>query len=869
MKLMRVFLSALACAGLVACSGGSIAGKVTVAGGQSSGIAVFAYGPSSGAAVTGSDGAFTVNGLDDGDYVVRATVRGTDEEEQSSAVTVKGGKAAGDVTLAFHFSSGTVTGHVTFADGSDATGLSVVATGPETRSAATEAGGAFTLSNLKAGAYIVSVEAPSTREGRVSISVTASGTVDVGELRLTPVGHVSGTATYNGQPAVGVTVTVPGTSVSSVTDATGAFDLVSVPTGARTVFARVGEAPFFRTGSADVTVTRGENAAVALTLTDEAPKSGTVTGVVTYFTVNDPTNIVVSADGSGATSPVSASGSYSLSVPVGSWDIVATAPSFPKQLLGHVVVHEGETIALPGQRLSWYRKIWTLGPEEYVQNISNYSSNEVTNSLQLVTIASSGSSFYSDRLALLNVDTGELRFLATTSSFHNAELSRTGKYVTWASNSSPAVILYTVATGAMVSLPTPTNPSTWSVSDDETTLFISLGQRLLRYPIANLTNPQPFPTDGGVALGVAASSRDHWNVVSVSSGVATLTQVTTNSVQSIDAYNGQLANLSSLSPVTFGWADAGAALNLLIVPWDGGTPVNAGSFPFGTGFDSLRGTTATPCFVTSGPDTSWFCIKMNDGTRVNLPTDSAPLLVNELGTRAAFVTAPSDGGVNGFYETVLPPPATLTAIDSSQDGWNFSWLTPTRVYAMEANSNDGRKLRVVSNGVAAPVDTDTADGGYYVDGPLLQTMQKSTGKWRTMLGDAPFRTLPVNLGVTPTGHAVRSTPQTTKYAAVNFVSGARQFYMLLDEVGGTVAQAPFDGYCTGYAFRSGTYEFAECIRYGVSSDSDAYDFQRKIFITRDDETVDYGFEVGVESVRRGRMAVSSDQHSILLGTYGD
>ena len=85
MQLLRVISVAAVCAALSACSSGGINGRVTVAGGSASGIAVFAYGPTSGAAVTGSDGAFTLTGLDDGDYVLRAAVSGIPQPTSSLA----------------------------------------------------------------------------------------------------------------------------------------------------------------------------------------------------------------------------------------------------------------------------------------------------------------------------------------------------------------------------------------------------------------------------------------------------------------------------------------------------------------------------------------------------------------------------------------------------------------------------------------------------------------------------------------------------------------------------------------------------------------------------------------------------------------
>ena len=185
-------LSLLGAALLSACGpAGVLSGKVTVEGGTPGGIAVIIYGPQSAATVTGDDGAFTIGSLPDGKYVVRATVRGTDVDEISVTTTITQGKAAPEPILAFRASTAKVSGRVVMADGSGPENLTVTAVGPETRGARTAPDGTFSFDNLKTGAYLVSVEAKDTLEGRVGIGVNASGPVDTGEFRLTPVGRIS------------------------------------------------------------------------------------------------------------------------------------------------------------------------------------------------------------------------------------------------------------------------------------------------------------------------------------------------------------------------------------------------------------------------------------------------------------------------------------------------------------------------------------------------------------------------------------------------------------------------------------------------------------------------------------------------------
>ncbi len=425
--MLRHSLAFFVVASLMACGPqGTINGKVTMQGGSAAGVAVFLYGPLNGATATASDGSFTFEAVPDGDYVLRAVIRGADVEEITVATTVSGGSASPEPTLAFRASNATVSGRVVFTDGSDASGLAVVAQGPQTASATTGADGSFSFANLKNGAYVVSVEVRDTREGKVGIGVDTATSGDVGELRLTPVGRLTGTVTYGGAPAQGVQVLVPGTGVDAVTDAAGAFELVNVPTGAATVWARTGTSPFWRSGSQTVTVVRGANPAVAVEITDDPPPTGTVKGVVTFHRAQSPTHITVQVDGlDDVTVPVSASGGFSLDVPVGSWNIVATAPSHPKLILGHVNIHEGETITLPGRQLSWYRTLWqSEGP---ITALTSAGPGAGLSPWSLLNIETDSTL---TRLAAVNPSTGELRFL-TTSPVTNPRVSYTGKFITW------------------------------------------------------------------------------------------------------------------------------------------------------------------------------------------------------------------------------------------------------------------------------------------------------------------------------------------------------------------------------------------------------------------------------------------------------
>ncbi|MGV3620836.1 MAG: hypothetical protein ACO1OB_08460, partial [Archangium sp.] len=435
MTKMRFTCLALAL-GLFACGpAGKITGRVTVEGGSPAGVAVFAYGASSAATVTNTDGAFTISGLPDGEYVVRATVRDADVEELSTSTTISnGGTAAPEPVLAFKSSNATVTGKVVFADGSEASNLSVIATGPETVGTRTETNGTFTFAKIKNGAYVISVEVRDTREGRVGIGVSADGTKDVGELRLTPVGQLKGVVSFGGMPAEGVTVWVPGTSVSSVTDSVGVFSLTDVPTGNQVVIAKIGEEPFTRSVTTSVMVTRGVNAELQLTLADDPPKTGTIQGNITFRGPRDPRNIQLTVLGTSVTGTPAANGAFALMAPVGEWEVIASAPSHPKMSLGRVVVRESQVTQIPGAQLSFYRTIFRANAPLSVAT-GSYS---LDNHPWSFVIVSDGA----QRLGIMHAITGELRFLAS-GQFGSVAFSRNGKYAAW--SAANAVFVYELA----------------------------------------------------------------------------------------------------------------------------------------------------------------------------------------------------------------------------------------------------------------------------------------------------------------------------------------------------------------------------------------------------------------------------------------
>lgn len=847
---------------------GTLSGKVTVEGGNPAGIAVIIYGPQSAAAVTDDTGAFNVANLPDGKYVVRATLRGADVEESSTSITLVSGKQSGDVTLTFRLSSGKVTGKVVMADGSPPGDLTVSAVGPETRGVRTIADGSFTFDGLKAGAYVVSVEAPDTREGRVAVGVTASGpTASAGELRLTPVGRIKGTVTYAvgtgaPMPVPGAPVVVTGSNVSAVTDVMGQFSLVGVNTGSQAVLVRVGTSPFFRSNTAMVTVARGENPDLAIALTDDAPKTGTVTGVVTFHGPRSPRDIVVSAPGTGVTGSPMANGQYSLMLPIGVWDVMASAPQHPARLLGRVTVNEGQVQVLPGAELTWWRPLWQdatfigAGP-----NLANFSPVNDTVPWSLVAFSDT-----QNRLALVNSVTGEFRILAAgTSNGHR--VSKTGKYAGWYVNQT--VFVYEIGTGALQTFSTLNPPaqvqpvSRFEFSSDDSAIFIQRGginPTLTRVKFATPNAPEVFPPSGS-ATDIQASSVDRWFVRDSSNAVRLVTPA-------IDVAS-VFTNVTIFNALPTAWALTNCTLTCelwVLGPTSNATSLRDTSVAVGSGFlQSFNALGANfdnrgdyPCFKdVTNPTVTAFCVRSSDGTHIALAGSPIAFKLNEAGDRVIWTHS---SGLNTLLrEEGMPPQTSTPNLGTNAVGWAVGWLSPTRAYAYES-SGAPRTMHLVKAGVDS-VDTDVGNQLVSVRPPLIHFPQSSTSQWRASVGDGPVRMLPVATNVPLTGNSVRplGTGPITKYAAISY--DAVNSY-ILDENAGSV-RPNSSGFAGGPATRSGGVEFWDLIRPGG---------QRAFFVFGTNVLIEYQDGATTPSTIIGALGVTSflglgdDQRTISLGS---
>jgi len=751
---------------LAACGpSGSLSGTVTVEGGSAANLVVFVYGPESKATVTADDGSFTAGSLPDGTYLVRVVVKGAEVEEQTAPGTVKNGKSQGDLALAFKMPVGKVTGHVAFSDGSDASGLPVTLVGAATRGGKTAAGGAFSFEGLPAGGYVVAAEAADTQQGRLAVSAAVSGAaVDVGELRFTTVGTVAGTVTAASMPVAGASVAVAGTTLVAVTDAMGRFELTGVPTGDRTFTARTEVPP--RVASATATIARGANMDVALSLVEET-RRGTVSGAITFVGQQSPKIITVSAPGTSATAQPGPDGAYSLSLPIGDWDVVATAPLYPKKTLGHVHVVEGQTVTLPGDTLSWYEPFWS-GPAT------------LTGVLNVVAPAG-GSPWYlaivldalGTRSLVINRVTRDVRLVASGAA-GNPVFSRQGHYLAFTLNFQ--LFTYDLTTGDLKPWAYTTSANdpaaiAFGFSSDESVLFVArrtnsppVGYYLERITVAS-GQVVRYPATGSLIYAPQpTASPDRWVVRENNNDVALLTP--TADFQQVFTGVSQLAP----APMILALTNCAVTCTMKVVGPNATSALTVvGAFPPGVGFFTFGGAPiGTADYVPLTWGSSYGILRSSDAMMFPLPNTLSWVAFNSLGTRYAYGTT---GGGFSIFEDALPPSAMLTPVwQGTVSPMYNGYVTANRFVVYEP----GASARVVDvkAGVATS-DTDVIAAG---PAPQLQAGcfawqgGGATGKWKVFAGDraAVVTDVPATMVLGFGNLAARGGDPSTDYCALSF-----------------------------------------------------------------------------------------------------
>lgn len=215
---------------------------------------------------------------------------------------------------------GTITGQVNGAGGTALAGATV---SYSNGSATTDAGGAYTLSNVAAGSVTITVSANGYVSQSQAVTVTDGGSVTADPFNLVQaqVGTVTGTVqNASGSPLSGVTIAFSG--ASTTTNSTGAYTLYGVPSGSVQVTASLSGYI-----SSSQTVTVVANASLTANFTLNPAPTGTIMGRVTSAS-GTPVSGASVVYGGGPTT-TDCGGYYSFTnVPAGTVAVEVTANGF-------------------------------------------------------------------------------------------------------------------------------------------------------------------------------------------------------------------------------------------------------------------------------------------------------------------------------------------------------------------------------------------------------------------------------------------------------------------------------------------------------------------------------------------------------------
>ncbi len=574
--------------------------------------------------------------------------------------------------------SGTISGKVTFADGSDATGLAVTLLGPVGKRVDTISGGAYSFDKLPKGVYQVSVEGGDTRERRLSFGTESDGSTAImaPDLTFHALATVTGKVMTGLGPAEGATVYLSGSDRVALTDAAGSYGFFEVPVGEYSIVAKArGQVP--QQASAMLKLKRGKNEAMLLTLGNDLTVTGKLEGTLALFNGFSPKDIRVSvADISTMTSE---SGGFSLTLPPGEYEAIAGLAGYPKQSLGFATVRPGQTTTLPVKTLSVYKAF------PWPSRISGLSWTAASES-DVAVLQVNVDTDYSTEYYFLDTKTFARRLFAIgfISQLH---LSKNGKWAAFVPTSGKGVVAINSATGQSHSLGATAVSSGPFISNDETTMMFFTGSLLVRFDL-NTGASNTFPANAGSVF----QSNERFLATNTSPGPFDVQLITPSSAATV--FNS--VQVVGLSPAGF-------------VPSYQLATASAWAYncPIGNCTVSVLGpTAASATLVTavipsvptaiSGSVADWIglqagvartLIKVADGTGTPLPAGASQLTFSETQARVVTHSFNSTLGTYELREDVVPPNAASPIHMSSPALADGRWISPTRFMAFGAGLN--------------------------------------------------------------------------------------------------------------------------------------------------------------------------------------
>lgn len=280
-----IILSTNSCEKLEELTGSSKPGKISgvisdsLSGDQIPGVTVTTVPPTI-SVQTDNDGAYVIEDVEKGDYIVKATKEDYNTKSMPATVTADKTTILSMVLAPTILPVGTIQGTVVSSAGSTPIAGANITTNPATQSVTTDSQGKFTIANISAGSYTVNAAAAGYQNGSQTAQVSAGDTAVIA-IVLTPTqtaqfGTIQGKITNasDSAPIANANVFTAPASMSVRSDASGDYVLNNIPAGSYTVTASM--TGFSSSTSSPVNVTSGAIETVNLQLTPMGTGNGTL-----------------------------------------------------------------------------------------------------------------------------------------------------------------------------------------------------------------------------------------------------------------------------------------------------------------------------------------------------------------------------------------------------------------------------------------------------------------------------------------------------------------------------------------------------------------------------------------------------------------
>lgn len=293
------------------------------------------------ATVSAADGSFTLVGMTTGSHQVQFASAGYQSVSRSVAVSSSEPNAELDGSLVL--AQYRISGVVELAGLTDFSGITVSLVGTSV-SAVTAADGSYTLLGMGAGSYMLQYSRTGYQSGSLFVALSNdSPSVDLVSATTLEQFHVSGVVTLAGlEDFSGITVSVVGQGLSTLTSSDGSFDIpVSAAGNYKLQFIRSG----YSAQAVDIAVSPDAPAAALTYPVELEPAVGVVRGVVTLAGQVNHGGILVELTGTFYSTLTNAVGEWSMEVPVGNY---GEGVVFTRALYAPVTVSETVTVTESG-----------------------------------------------------------------------------------------------------------------------------------------------------------------------------------------------------------------------------------------------------------------------------------------------------------------------------------------------------------------------------------------------------------------------------------------------------------------------------------------------------------------------------------------